>query len=218
MAIIPLSTLALQGVKKFLQVESSSVSLSRVNLLGPLLSGGMAPKRKMGLEAMSSSRSGGLKEKEATPIKKGSGKGRATRAQTRAQEATHFFHNRLPTPIREELESIKKWLWDTVKALSVDELRSEVEDWVVDLGTMVGRATAYDWMIMTYWVTKNLLTHTIMTNLNKAQGDEEPALAWKDHNVSSRLMHLKIDVITKKIGLTFFDPRRGVAEQTGPSA
>lgn len=96
-----------------------------------------------------------------------------------------------------------------VKPLPVDELHSEVEDWVVDPGTTVGRATTYDRMIMVYWVTKNLLAHAIMINHNKAQGDKEPARAWKDHNANSCLMHLKIDAIAKKVGLAFFDPRRG---------
>lgn len=31
-------------------------------------------------------------------------------------------------------------------------------------------------------------------------------------------MHLKIDAIAKKIGLTFFDPRKEAAEQTGLGA
>jgi len=179
---------------------------------------GMAPKRKSGLTAASGSGSMGRGGTKSTPVKKRSGQGRATRAQSRAQEAAHFFHNRLPSPVRDELECIEKRLWDSVKEIPVDELRSEVEDWVVDPGTTAGRATAYDRMVMLYWVTKNLLAHAIMTNMVKAQGDEEPVRAWKDHNVDSRLMHLKIDAIAKKIGLTFFDPRRGAEEQLGPGA
>lgn len=88
----------------------------------------------------------------------------------------------------------------------------------MDPGTTAGRATAYDRMVMLYWVTKNLLAHAIMTNMAKAQGDEERVRARKEHNADSRLMHLKIDAIAKKIGLTFFNPRRGAVEKLGPGA
>ena len=85
----------------------------------------------------------------------------------------------------------------------------------MDLGSTTGRAAAYDRMVMLYWVTKNLLAHAIMTNTAKAEGDEEPVRAWKDHNADSRLMHRKIVAIAKRLGITFFDPRREMAEQMG---
>ena len=64
----------------------------------------MAPKRRMGLEVGSDSgskRQGGTR---ATHVKKGIGKGHVTRAQSRVHEVARFYHNQLPSPVREELE------------------------------------------------------------------------------------------------------------------
>jgi len=175
----------------------------------------MAPKRQSGKETVGASSGRGRGGNRTKPVNRKKNQGRATRTQARAQEAGHFFRNRLPSPVREEIESMEKRLWDTIQDLPADELRGEVEEWVMDPGSTAGRASAYDRMVMLYWVTKNLLAHAIMTNMAKAEGDEEPVRAWKDHNAESRLMHRKIDAIANKLGLTFYDPRREMAEQAG---
>ena len=65
-------------------------------------------------------------------------------------------------------------LWEEVKLMPIQELRKEVADWVVDLGTTTGRESAYDHMLMIYWVNMNLLSHSLVSREAKHEGDEEP--------------------------------------------
>ena len=39
----------------------------------------------------------------------------------------------------------------------MDEIREEVEEWVMDPDTMAGRASVYEQLMMLYWVMKNLI-------------------------------------------------------------
>lgn len=110
----------------------------------------MAPKRKLGIEAVGSPSLSGQGGTRATPVKKKRVQGRVTRIQSRAQEVGYFFHNRLPSPVREEIESMEKRLWDSIKEIPAEELRGEVEDWIMDPRTTTGRASAYDRMVMLY--------------------------------------------------------------------
>ena len=64
--------------------------------------------------------------------------------------------------VHDEIDAIKKELWEKVKATPMDEIREEVEEWVLDLGTTAGRASSYDQMMMVYWVMKNLMAHVTM--------------------------------------------------------
>ena len=42
--------------------------------------------------------------------------------------------------------------------------------------------------------------------LLRVRGNEELVRAWKDHNMDSRLMHHKIDLIASKLGISFYSP------------
>ena len=72
-----------------------------------------------------------------------------------------------------EIEMVVENMWEEVKLMPIQELRKEVVDWVVDLGTMTGRESAYDHMLMIYWVNMNLLSHSLVSREAKHEGDDD---------------------------------------------
>ena len=112
------------------------------------------------------------------------GKGTAAWAQLHAQAAVDFFKDRILLVARKAIEMVEKDLWEQVKAMPIEEVSQEAKDWVVDPGSTTGRETAYDRMIMLYWVIMNLVTH-VSFNLEakreeveaKREGDEDPVKA-----------------------------------------
>lgn len=140
-------------------------------------------------------------------------KGTATRAQLHDQAATSFFTDRIPLAARKAIEIVEKDLWEQVKAMPIEEVRQEVEEWVVDPGSTAGWAAAYDRMIMLYWVIMNLVTHVSLSLEAKRAGDEESTKAWKDHNADCRLMHRKVDQIATHLGIHLYHP--GMEQQQG---
>ena len=87
--------------------------------------------------------------------------------------------------------------------MPIEEFFQEFEAWVVDPRNIDGMATDYDKMLMLYWVNKNLLAQSSLSNATKREGDEEHVRVWKEHNVDCLLMHRKIDIIARKIGIQF---------------
>ena len=79
--------------------------------------------------------------------------------------------------IRLEVEKVVGDLWAEVKAMSSEELRKEVADWILNLGSTVGRASAYDHLLMLYWVNMCLVGHSSIAREAKYEGDVEPVKA-----------------------------------------
>ena len=52
-----------------------------------------------------------------------------------------------------------------------ERLHAEVVDWVLDPGNTAGRASAYDHMLMTYWVTLRMVGHSLAMQEAKVEGD-----------------------------------------------
>ena len=90
-----------------------------------------------------------------------------------AQETATFFRNRIPTIVRDEIEMIENELWERGKDTSMDEVREVAKEWVMDLGTTTRRASTYEFLMMLYWVMKNLMSHVMMEGGNKWQRDME---------------------------------------------
>ena len=68
--------------------------------------------------------------------------------------------------------------------MPIEEVRLEVEEWVVDPGSTTGRASAHDWLIMIYWVIMNMVTQETIKVEGmkaeaeaKAEGDDVPVQA-----------------------------------------
>ena len=129
------------------------------------------------------------KSRDKGKLKTRGGKGEATRAQLHAQAEAEFFKDRIPLMAHQAIEGIEKALWEQVSSMPIDMVREEVEGWIVDPGSMVGRASAHDCLVMLYWVLMNLVTHVAMNieakmeeMLAKKEGDLEPSRAWKEHN------------------------------------
>ena len=59
-----------------------------------------------------------------------------------------------------EVEKVVGDLWAEVKTMSSKDLHKEVADWVLELGTTMGRAFTYDHLLMLYWVNMCLVGHT----------------------------------------------------------
>ena len=84
-----------------------------------------------------------------------------------------------------------------------ENLHDEVAKWVLDLGNTAGRASAYDRMFMTYWVTVRLVGHSAAMREAKQAGYLEPVPFWKEHNVECHTMHHKLDVLAARLGFPF---------------
>ena len=52
--------------------------------------------------------------------------------------------------VRLEVEKVVGDLWVEVKTMSLEDFHKEVVDWVLDSGSMMGRASAYDYLLMLY--------------------------------------------------------------------
>ena len=91
-------------------------------------------------------------------------------AQVQAKAVTTFFRDRMPLVIYVEIEAIENELWEEVQTIPMEEIQSEVEEWVMDPRATTGRASTYDMMIMVYWVMKNLMAHVAMSGEGKIQG------------------------------------------------
>ena len=122
--------------------------------------------------------------------------------------------------------------------MPIEEVRLEVEEWVVDPGSTTGRALAHDLLIMIYWVIMNMVTQaTIKVEATKAEakakaeGDDVPVQAWKEHHVESgkivkqlhnqgvdqQLMHRKVDQIATRMGIILFHMGMEKLWDGGPS-
>ena len=85
-------------------------------------------------------------------------------------------------------------------------------DWVLDLNTTAGRASAYDCMLMTYWVTMRMVGHSSVVREGKGDRDAEPVHFWKEHNSECYTMHQKIDIIVATLGFSFHSVDRRALE------
>ena len=63
--------------------------------------------------------------------------------------------------------------------MDMDIVQAEVEEWVTGPSTIARRLFAYERIITTYWVTKELVAHVLMDRENKEMANEEPFKAWK---------------------------------------
>ena len=148
------------------------------------------------------------------------GKGTATQAQLQAQAAIELFKDHIPLISWKVVKKVQKDLWEKLKAMLIEEVCQEVEYWIVDPGSMAGRASTYDRIIMLYWVIMNLVTHVTL-NLEakkedvvaKKEGDEEPTRAWKDHNEYCRLIHRNFNQIASHVGIFLYCS--GMEQQLG---
>ena len=78
---------------------------------------------------------------------------------------------------------------------------------MLDPENIAGRATAYDRLLMLYWVNMKLIAYSSLRATTKWEGDGEPVRVWKEHNSYCRLMHRKIDLMDTKMGIQLFHRR-----------
>ena len=83
----------------------------------------------------------------------------------------------MPLSIRLEVDKVVGDLWAEVKAMSFEDLRKEVAYWVLNPGSTVARASAYDRLLMLYWVNMCLVGHSSIAREAKFEGDIEPVKA-----------------------------------------
>ena len=65
-------------------------------------------------------------------------------------------------------------LWVEVKAMPRENLHAEVAEWILDPGNTAGHASAYDCMLMMYWVTDYLVGNSTAMQEAKRDDDSEP--------------------------------------------
>ena len=141
-----------------------------------------------------------------------------TRMQLQAQEAADLYKEHVSLSVRLEVEKVVGDLWAEVKSLSSVDLCKEVADWVLDQGSMMGRASTYDCMLMLCLVTMHLVGHSSIVKEAKFDGDVETIAVWKEHNNEFHPMHKKIDVIAAKLNIPFYSVGRDPEEFACPRA
>ena len=97
-------------------------------------------------------------------------------------------------------------------------LHEEVADRVLDPGNTARRASTYVCILMTYWVTMQMVGHSSVVHEAKRYGDAEPVHFWKEHKSECHTMHQKIDIIAAKLGFLFHPVDRRVLECARPRA
>ena len=53
-------------------------------------------------------------------------------------------------------------MWEQVKSMTYEYLKEEVTEWVMDLGSIIGKLSAYDRIMETFWVMKGLIVGVFM--------------------------------------------------------
>ena len=76
--------------------------------------------------------------------------------------------------------------------MTQERLHTKVADWVFDPRNTAGRASAYDHMLMTYWVTMHMVGHSSAMKEAKGEGDAKLVPFWKEHKVSGTLCTRKL--------------------------
>ena len=69
---------------------------------------------------------------------------------------------------------------------------------------------------MQYWVNMKLVGHSYMEREEKMVGDEELVREWKHHNGEFHLIHQKVDVISSRLGVSFFTVGKGLDKVACP--
>ena len=68
-----------------------------------------------------------------------------------------------------------------------------------------------------FYITKGLLGRVLMEHEGKDRGDELPVSFWKELYVDTWLMHMKVDVTAKELGITLISRVGLVVPQCVPS-
>ena len=79
-----------------------------------------------------------------------------------ARVAVETYKDHVPLAIQLEFDNFVGNLWEEVKAMPFEDLHKEVANWVLDPRNTVGRAFAYDRLLMMYWVNLQLVGHSAM--------------------------------------------------------
>ena len=82
---------------------------------------------------------------------------RVTCIESQALIATTFFHGQILTIIHKDIDTINNELWDKAEDTLVEEIMVDIEYWDMKPCTVMGHASAYEHMMMSYCVMKNLL-------------------------------------------------------------
>ena len=99
------------------------------------------------------------------------------RCKSKPKKRPDYFKDHIPLNICWEVEGKAEDLWHMVKSMPKEYLHQEVADWVLDPDTTMGRATAYDRLLMQYWFNMKMVGHSYMEHEAKQVGDEEPIKA-----------------------------------------
>ena len=99
-------------------------------------------------------------------------------------------------------------MWEEVNHGIPEPEFNALADWIHDPGKTYGRLGLYQRSISYYWAAKCLLAK--MLEEKKQQGVERrtgvPVPLWDLHFNDARLMHKKMDVIARKLGIQFVAP------------
>ena len=83
----------------------------------------MDPKQHNNLESRMGLGACGQRGKGKTVKQKGGSGGHVTRAQTQAQAVATLFRDHIPLVVQNEIEAIKKHLWEVVQTIPIEYIQ-----------------------------------------------------------------------------------------------
>jgi len=121
----------------------------------------------------------------------------------RATEVAHFYTQFTPPQVQQDIKEMENRVWQKVVQGKEDGELDEFKQWVKDPGYTTGRLALYDRALAYYWAAKQLYGMLLDKRSTKARSEREPEKLRKIHYKETHLVHIKLDVIAKKLGIPF---------------
>jgi len=141
---------------------------------------------------------------------------RATKEQERAAQSAKYFKNNIPPEVQADIEMVEQKVWAEVEQGIPDAEFDELANWIQDPGKTCGRMALYQRAITYFWVAKCISARSAMEQRPRDPKAMAPAPLWNLHFNDSRLMHRKLDLIAKKLGILFCAPEAVLASKAVP--
>ena len=143
---------------------------------------------------------------------------RATKEEVRASQSVKYFKSNCPPEVQADIEKVEQRVWEETKQGIPDAEFNELAEWIHDPGTTYGRMSLYQRAISYFWAVKCIADRTAVEQRPNVPKALAPAPLWNLHFNDARLMHKKINLIARKLGIQFCAPEAALAPSAIPRA
>jgi len=121
----------------------------------------------------------------------------------RAAEAAQAFTSFSSPQAQNDTIGAEQRIWEKVESAKADGEMDVFKQWVKDPGYTTGRLALYDRALALYWANKQLISLLMDERSSKAGDEQKNDKIWRTHCRETHLVHIKLDIIAKKLGISF---------------